>query len=114
MSFGDRLRAARERNGYTQQQVADQLGLDKSTYCGYETGKRHPDVPKIKRLSQILGASADDLLETGYKKNPPSEKEDESVLATRQMLLDTFQNVDENTARSIIDLAESLKKLREK
>lgn len=66
MSFGERLRSAREAKGYTQQQVADFMQIDKSTYCGYETGKRQPDVQKIKLLSKFLGVSGDELLETGY------------------------------------------------
>ena len=64
MSFQDRLRKAREYRGMTQQQVADLMKIDKSTYCGYETGKRQPDVQKIKQLAIILGISGDDLLET--------------------------------------------------
>lgn len=66
MSFGERLREARESRGYTQQQVADYMKIDKSTYCGYETGKRQPDVQKIKQLSKFLGVSGDDLLETDF------------------------------------------------
>lgn len=66
MSFGEKLREAREFRGYTQQQIADNMGIDKSTYCGYETGKRQPDVQKIKALSKILGISGDTLLETDF------------------------------------------------
>lgn len=66
MSFNEKLRSARETKGYTQQEIADLMQIDKSTYCGYETGKRQPDVQKIKLLSKILGVSGDDLLETGY------------------------------------------------
>lgn len=70
MSFGEKLRNAREARGYTQQQIADRMGIDKSTYCGYETGKRQPDVIKIKQLSKILGISGDDLLETEFAGRP--------------------------------------------
>lgn len=76
MSFAERLKLAREARGMTQQSIADLMGIDKSTYCGYETGKRQPDVQKIKQLSSILGVSGDDLLETGYKKAPTLEIED--------------------------------------
>lgn len=65
MSFPEQLRVARLRMKYTQQQVADLLGVTKSTYCGYETGKRQPDVLKIKLISGILQTSGDILLETG-------------------------------------------------
>lgn len=73
MSFGEKLREARELRGYTQQQIADRMGIDKSTYCGYETGKRQPDVQKIKIISRILGVSGDALLETDFVQgNMPS------------------------------------------
>ena len=70
MSFGEKLRSARMRAGFTQQQIADYMQIDKSTYCGYETGKRQPDVQKIKQLSKILGISGDELLETGFVATP--------------------------------------------
>ena len=79
MSFGERLRAARESRGYTQQQVADFMKIDKSTYCGYETGKRQPDVQKIKLLSKILGVSGDDLLETEFAGNKKRQVSDEDI-----------------------------------
>lgn len=68
MSFGSRLRSAREAKGYTQQSVADMLGISKSTYSGYETGKREPDVFRIKALSEVLDISADTLV--GTKQTP--------------------------------------------
>lgn len=67
MGFSEQLKKARLNNGYTQQQVADLMGITKSTYCGYETGKRQPDVAKIKLLASILNTSGDILLETGFE-----------------------------------------------
>lgn len=80
MSFGERLRAAREARGYTQQQVADHMGISKSTYCGYETGKRQPDVQKIKQLSNFLGVSGDELLETGYPTSSKRPISDDDIM----------------------------------
>lgn len=64
MSFGANLKKARLDKGLTQLDIALQLGIDKSTYCGYETGKRQPDVKRIKELSSLLGVTADSLLGT--------------------------------------------------
>lgn len=64
MSFAENLRAARERMGLTQQQVAERLDINHTTYCGYETGKRKPNPQRIKALAQILNTPADVLLET--------------------------------------------------
>lgn len=62
MLFGERLRAARQRAGLTQLQVAQSLGLSASAYCGYETGKRQPDLSRLRRLSLLLRTSVDELL----------------------------------------------------
>ena len=62
MLFGDHLRAARQRAGLTQLQVAQSLGLSASAYCGYETGKRQPDLARLRRLSLLLRVSVDELL----------------------------------------------------
>ena len=73
MGFPEQLKRARLSMDYTQQQVADLMGITKSTYCGYETGKRQPDVAKIKQLARILNTSGDILLETGLDQKPPFE-----------------------------------------
>lgn len=71
MEFAENLRQAREKKGYTQQDVSKLMGIDKSTYCGYETGKRQPDVPKLKKIANILGTSVDELL--GIDGNLPTD-----------------------------------------
>ncbi len=75
MSFSEKLKQARIKSGYTQQQVADLMGITNSTYCGYEIGKRQPDVAKIKMLSKILNTSGDYLLETGFEKDSPKNQD---------------------------------------
>lgn len=80
MGFHEELKAARIKTGLTQQQIADILGVSKSTYCGYETAKRSPDPQRIKQLAKILHVSADTLLDTSFgeqkEKSPtPAEAE---------------------------------------
>lgn len=62
MGFSDNLKRARQRVGMTQQQIAEGLGITKSTYCGYETGKRQPDLLKLRRLAFLLCTTTDALL----------------------------------------------------
>lgn len=66
MAFPERLKSARLAAGMTQQQVADAMGITNSTYCGYETGRREPDIKKIKLLAKIFNTSGDILLDIGY------------------------------------------------
>ncbi len=64
MSFPEKLKSIRTAAGITQQHMANELGVDKTTYSGYETGRRQPDIPKLRRLAQVLQVPADQLLET--------------------------------------------------
>ena len=46
----------------TQKEVADSIGVAKSTYSLYESGNREPNVQTIKKISDVLNVSADELL----------------------------------------------------
>lgn len=67
MSFPEQLKKARLGKNYTQKQVAGLIGVANSTYNGYETGCREPDIDSIRLLANILGTSADILLETDFR-----------------------------------------------
>ena len=91
MGFCENLKRARQCIGLTQQQIADSLGITKSTYCGYETGKRQPDIPKLRRLALLLCTSADELL--GLTGDEPectvSPREYEQIMLFRQFSPDS-------------------------
>lgn len=60
--FNENLKRAREQRGYSQKEVAEKIGVAKSTYSLYESGNREPNVQTIKKLSDLLCVSADELL----------------------------------------------------
>ena len=93
MEFHEELKAARIKTGLTQQQIADILGVTKSTYCGYETAKRSPDPQRIKQLAKILHVSADTLLDTSFgkqKEKAPTPAEAEAGELQTQEVIDAF------------------------
>lgn len=65
----NQLRKARQAAGKTQQECADHLGVNFSTYSCYETGKRTPDAPKLRKIAAFLGVTGDYLLELDLKEN---------------------------------------------
>lgn len=84
MEFHEERKAARIKTGLTQQQIADKLGITKSTYCGYETAKRSPDPQRIKQLAKVLHVSADALLDISIEKETspaPAKAETKEVSA---------------------------------
>lgn len=61
--------------GYTQQYVAEKLGVDKSTYAHYEAARRTPDIKKLRALAnlyelndELLGAELPIVVKTDYPK----------------------------------------------
>jgi transcriptional regulator with XRE-family HTH domain len=60
---GARARAARTANAYSQQQVAQSLGVAKSTVTMWETGARRPaSITVTERLAGLLGVPLEQLL----------------------------------------------------
>lgn len=61
-NFNENLKYAREKKGLSQKEVAEGIGVAKSTYSLYESGNREPNVQTIKKIADVLNVSADDLL----------------------------------------------------
>lgn len=60
--FNENLKFAREKRGYSQKDMAESIGVAKSTYSLYESGNREPNVQTIKKIADVLNVSADELL----------------------------------------------------
>lgn len=59
MSIGERIKKIRQEKGYTQQELAEMIGVAKNTITGYEKGNREPDATKIIALSKALNVPGD-------------------------------------------------------
>lgn len=68
-SIGSKLRSLRKARHYSQQFVADQVGMKRSTISNYEINRRLPSLTDLKRIADFYGvgldffdlASADDV-----------------------------------------------------
>ena len=61
MQYASILRELRMKNGLTQQQVADYLHLDRSTYTYYETGHTKPNTDVLIDLARLYRISISEL-----------------------------------------------------
>lgn len=60
--MGDRLKELRRARALTQQELADVLGLDRTTYAKYEAGANEPNIATIRALAAFFGVTTDYLL----------------------------------------------------
>ena len=56
------IKVFRERNSFTQVDIAEKLQIDKSTVSKWETGESMPRAEKLIQLAKILNCTVDDLL----------------------------------------------------
>lgn len=56
-TFGNRLRTLRKQRGWTQAEMADILGLDRSYLAEVEAGKRNPCLLNLKVIADGLRVS---------------------------------------------------------
>ena len=60
--FYRRLRALRGERQLTQQELADALGISKSSVNMYERGEREPGLDLLEKIARFFGVDVDDLL----------------------------------------------------
>ncbi len=60
--IGKNLKLLREANCFTQQQVADFLGVKRSAYSNYESGDREMPIDKLERVANLYGCELSDLI----------------------------------------------------
>lgn len=62
MIFADKLIALRKKEGWSQEELAQQLNVSRQSVSKWEGAQSVPDLDKIVQLSRIFGVSTDYLL----------------------------------------------------
>ncbi len=73
MSFPERVVTLRKQKNWTQQQLADQVGVRVLQIRRYESGASQPTLDAIRRLALALGVTTDELI---FDKNERGPDED--------------------------------------
>ena len=71
ISLGETLRRLRMEQGFSQQQLADRMHLDRSSIAHWESGRRVPDVVMLSRLSECLGVELSYLMHAAEDLDEP-------------------------------------------
>ena len=72
LMIAENIRALRKSHKLTQQEVADILALDRSTYTFYEIGKTNPQPESLKKLSDTYNVTIGYIY--GIEQNCPEMK----------------------------------------
>ena len=118
MRFDENLRNLRKEKDYSQEYLAEKLGVTRQTISKWENGTAMPDLKKLIELADFFEVSMDDLLGLDYKTiNPDSNidsgscndyNEAEAILANRytnELIHSAHNQIDSKTKVLSIFLA---------
>jgi transcriptional regulator with XRE-family HTH domain len=61
-ALGKVLRAERERQGWSQEELCDRAGMDRTYLSGVERGARSPNLRAVVRIAEALGVPLSKLV----------------------------------------------------
>ncbi len=67
MDLGNKILKLRKEKGYSQEDLAEKLGVTRQTISNWELGSTQPNPEQLKGLSKILNVSIDELLDNDIK-----------------------------------------------
>lgn len=56
------IKKYRENMNYSQNELAEIIGVKSSTLCQWENGKRYPRIQMLPRIAEALGCTVDELI----------------------------------------------------
>lgn len=74
INIGDRIKTLRLNKGLTQAQLANAIGIPRTTYANYETNKREPKIEVLNKLASTLGVTVDDILTKNFIQKDNNER----------------------------------------
>lgn len=64
-TFPERIKKARSKTGFTQEEVAKEVHIPRSTIANYESGRTEPDIETLGTLIDFYQSDANWILSTG-------------------------------------------------
>ncbi len=85
ISIGDNIKIARKKKGFTQEELANQIGVTPQAVSRWESGSGMPDISLIVPIAQVLSVSTDRLF--GLE----GEKQDSQQM---RQIMDMYRNLE--------------------
>ena len=77
MILGEKIAQLRRKNGWSQEELADKMGVSRQAVSKWESNQTTPDLERILRLSSLFGVTIDYLLKDGAAPEIPQAEAEE-------------------------------------
>ena len=101
MILADKIMNLRKKCGWSQEELAEQLGISRQSVSKWESGMSIPDLEKIVKMSALFGVSTDYLLKDEIEGELPSEAMETDDNISRSVSLEeanTYMDLVKETA----------------
>lgn len=117
-SFKEMLKYLRLRENLSQSELADKLGVAKSTISMYEVGKREPDFETLETIADLFNVDMNFLLGKDGSENDRYYLNDETAQAAQEifenkelrLLFDTARDADPEDLQTVHSMLLALKR----
>lgn len=94
LSLGNRIKAAREETGITQEELAEHVGISRAAVARYESGEIEPKIKNLVAIAMRLNVTTDFLLGIECKQKEPLTKDlsDEAKKALEVFISEVKKN----------------------
>ena len=79
MKFNEKLKVLREQKEFTQEEIANKIGIARQSVSKWENGINEPDFDTLKKLCQILDCSIADLIDDDKELETTKEQKAEKT-----------------------------------
>jgi transcriptional regulator with XRE-family HTH domain len=110
MGLADNLKRLRKKQGWSQTQLAEQIGSHLSHVNRIETGKYNPSLDVVQKLASVFDVSIDYLVSDTEEDFKEVRIEDKSLLE-RVKLIDSLDKEDKTALIRVIDSMLTKKKI---
>lgn len=82
MKFGDKLLGLRKKNGLSQEELAEKLGVSRQSVSKWESNNAYPETDKIVQICNLFNCSMDDLINDEISDIGQIERKEKNNIST--------------------------------
>lgn len=105
--FMERLKELRKQKGLFQKDIANKLGIDRTTYVKYETGASEPDIKTLLSIADIFDVSVDYLLGKTEQIEKPADENGELSERDKE-IIDLMSSLSDEKFQQVVNFARYL------
>lgn len=100
MILADKITALRKKAGWSQEELAEQLGVTRQSVSKWEGAQSVPDMDKVVQMSRLFGVTTDFLLKDELSEEEPAPEGCVNHSAMQALLEEEEDYTRENKAKS--------------